>query len=189
MFHSRAVRRIFTLVPVAALHVIGIAVLVGATGRVSSTVHSDETLVTVFLQPTIRDDGGSPSGPDLPLLTIPLISLENSLNLSVLAIGYETSRNTGATIAAPSLMPNSSVSMATFVAQAALQPGEGATVVLRIQVLASGEPGDIEIDGSSGNHLIDLVAVEYARTQRWYSGRVGNYPETMWIRWGVRLQA
>lgn len=66
----------------------------------------------------------------------------------------------GAAVAAPSLRPDTAVSLEPYIAQAALLPGEDATVVLRIEVLASGKPG-----------------------------RIGDRTESMWIRWGVRLQA
>jgi protein TonB len=68
-------------------------------------------------------------------------------------------------------------------------PGEGATVVLRIEVLPNGEPGRIEIDASSGSSQVDEAAMDYARAHRWYAGRDGQTPQAMWVRWGVRLQA
>jgi TonB family protein len=185
----RLSHRTLVLIPVAALHAVVIAVLVSAMGQSSSPVYSNPSLVTIFLRPTIRDDDGTPSGPDLSMLAIPVESSLQGLDIPSLAIANETSRNSGATIAAPSLRPDSGTNLAPFVAQAALRPGEGATVVLRIHVLPTGEPGDIEVDGSSGSNQVDQAAIDYARTLRWYSGRVGNDPEAMWIRWGVRLQA
>jgi len=75
------------------------------------------------------------------------------------------------------------------IAQAALLPGEGATVVLRIEVLTSGEPGRIEADVTSGSRQVDQAAIAYARQHYRYAGRVRELSEAMWIRWGVRLQA
>jgi TonB family protein len=72
--------------------------------------------------------------------------------------------------------------------QASPTPGEGATVVLRIEVLESGDPGRIEIDASSGSQQVDQAAVDYARIQHWYAGRANGTPRPMWVRWGVRLQ-
>ncbi|MFL6605670.1 MAG: TonB family protein [Steroidobacteraceae bacterium] len=79
--------------------------------------------------------------------------------------------------------------MTPFIARAALLPGEGATVVLRVEVLETGIPGRVEIDVSSGSNQVDQAAVSYARTQRWYAGRVDGLAHSVWIRWGVRLQA
>lgn len=38
-------------------------------------------------------------------------------------------------------------------------------MVLRIEVLESGDPGRIEIDASSGSQQVDQAAVDYARIQ------------------------
>jgi TonB family protein len=105
------------------------------------------------------------------------------------AAAYEVNRNSRAAIATPSLRPDNPVSLTPYIAQAALLPGEGATVVLKIEVLANGEPGRIDIDTTSGSRQVDQAAIDYARQQRWYAGRVGDVPQPMWIRWGVRLQA
>lgn len=62
-------------------------------------------------------------------------------------------------------------------------------MVLRIEILPTGEPGRIDVDVSSGSRQVDQAAIDYARLHRWYAGRNGDSPQTMWIRWGVRLQA
>jgi TonB family protein len=182
-------RRTSVLVCVAALHVMVIAVLSGAVGQFASQGNFGPSLVTIFLRPTIRDSNDAPSGPDLSMISIPADSSLHNLDIPSPMIADDTSWNYGANISAPTLRPDGDVDLAPFIAQAALLPGQGATVVLRIQVLSTGEPGQIEVDGSSGSSKIDQAAIEYARNLRWYSGRVGNHPEAMWIRWGVRLQA
>jgi TonB family protein len=62
-------------------------------------------------------------------------------------------------------------------------------VVLRVEVLESGDPGRIQVDVSSGSQQIDQAAMDYARIQHWYAGRLNGVPHAIWIRWGVRLQS
>jgi periplasmic protein TonB len=123
------------------------------------------------------------------MLVVPIDKPLQELNIPLPNIAYDIARNEGATLAAPSLRPDNTVNLQPFIAQAALLPGEGATVVLRIEVLATGEPGRIDIDTSSGSHQVDQAAIDYARQHRWYAGRVGDHAESMWIRWGVLLKA
>lgn len=111
------------------------------------------------------------------------------MDIELPEINFVVSRNEAAVSVAPSLKEGGHTNMAPYIRQAALLPGEGATVVLRIEVLATGEPGGIEIDTSSGSGQVDQAAVDYARTRRWYAGRINGAPRAIWIRWGVRLQA
>ena len=76
-----------------------------------------------------------------------------------------------------------------YARDAGLPPGNGATVVLRIEVLGTGELGRIEVDVSGGRREIDQAAIAYARAMPWIGGMVDGRRESMWIRWGVRLQA
>jgi len=174
---------------VVALHLLAIATLLQSYGHFPGPAATSHTLTTIFLRPAIREADGLPPGPDLSMLVIPIDAPLPNLNLSALPIAYEVARNGGATIAAPTLRPDNAVALAPFIAQAALLPGEGATVVLRIEVLTTGEPGRIDIDASSGSRQVDQAAMDYARLHRWYAGRIGEHPQSMWIRWGVRLQA
>jgi len=141
--------------------------------------------VTVFIRPVISD-GGDP-GPDLSVLTVPADLHEAAATLVPPAVDFSVARNAGAGVSAPLPRSETTSDMHAYVTQAALLPGEGATVVLRVEVLTTGEPGRIEVDVSSGSDQVDQAAVGYARTQSWYAGRVGNVPQVMWIRWPVRL--
>jgi TonB family protein len=76
-----------------------------------------------------------------------------------------------------------------YAEQAGLAEGEGATVVLRVEVLDSGLLGRVEVEVSGGRASIDAAAVDFARSTPWVAGCVDGRPLTMWIRWGVRLQA
>jgi protein TonB len=174
---------------VAMLHLTAIIALVRLYGHFPGPAATSPTLTTIFLRPAIREADGLPPGPDLSMLVIPIDARLPNLNLPAPPIAYEVARNGGATIAAPILRPDNAVALAPFLVQAALLPGEGATVVLRIEVLATGEPGRIDIDTSSGSRQVDQAAMDYAREHRWYAGRVGSSSQSMWIRWGVRLQA
>ncbi len=146
-------------------------------------------LVTAFIHPTIRDAGTATARPDLSRLVIRVDKPLVNLNIEAPAIIFDETRNNAATSAAPSLQDSGQRDMGPFIKQAGLLPGEGVTVVLRIEVLDTGEPGRIEIDATSGSRQVDQAALDYARTRHWYAGRVNGNPHPMWIRWGVRLQA
>lgn len=174
---------------VAALHAIAIYALLSNGGSSSRPVAPSQSLITIFLRPAIRDAEDTPSGPDLSMLVIRTDTPRTYLDIPTPALTYDAPRNASATVSAPSLRPDNAISLAPFITQAGLLPGEGATVVLRIEVLPSGNPGVIAIDASSGSRQIDQAAINYARQHRWYAGRAGDTPIAMWIRWGVRLQA
>jgi TonB family protein len=76
-----------------------------------------------------------------------------------------------------------------FAQAADLPPGHGATIVVRLEVLGSGELGRIELDVSSGYAAIDQAALAYARTLTWVGGTKDGVPVAMWVRWAVRLEA
>ncbi len=76
-----------------------------------------------------------------------------------------------------------------FARQAELTPGSGATVVLRVEVYGSGLVGRVGVDVSGGTRALDEAAIAYVRALKWVAGRVDDRSETMWVRWGVRLQA
>ena len=174
---------------VAVLHAAAISVLLQSYGHFPSRERASEALTTLFLRPAIHEGKSTLLGPDASMLIVPTDTPIPELNIPAPPIAYETARAEGAAITAPTLRPDNAVPMAPFVAQAALLPGEGATVVLKIEVLTTGEPGSIEVDASSGSRQVDGAAIDYARQHRWYAGRVGQISESMWIRWGVRLQA
>jgi hypothetical protein len=77
----------------------------------------------------------------------------------------------------------------SFARAAGLRDGSSASVVLRVEVFGSGAVGRVEVDVSSGRPRIDEVAIAYARSLRWVGGREDEHPKTLWIRWGVTLQA
>lgn len=147
-----------------------------------------DAFVTVFIRPRIREAGE-------PISVVDPASLRLPLDRGLLALlpqpvfDVSVARNDSAAMAAPTLRGDGHEGMQPYLQQAGLSAGEGATVVLRVEVLESGDPGRIEIDASSGSRKIDQAAVDYARTQHWYAGRVNGAPHSMWIRWGVRLQA
>jgi TonB family protein len=181
-------KRLAVFLLVAGIHIAALVALIGAMNHPTRAPASAETFVTTFIQPRIRDAGPEPDR-HLSQLSLYLRTSLSNLRIPQPSIDFSVSRNDAASIAAPSLQYSAVVAMRPYIKEAALLPGEGATVVLRIEVLDSGEPGDIEIDTSSGSPQVDRAAIEYARTQHWYAGRVNNVPKRMWVRWGVRLQA
>jgi TonB family protein len=111
------------------------------------------------------------------------------LDIKTPRIDFTVDRNVNAAMAAPVLDSDAPVDSSIFVQRAALSPGEGATVVFRIEVLEDGSAGQITIDVSSGSAQIDEAALEFARAHRWIPAVVAGIPKAMWIRWSVRLQA
>jgi hypothetical protein len=75
-----------------------------------------------------------------------------------------------------------------FARAAGLKPGEGVTVVVRIEVLGSGELGRVTVDMSGGSTARDEAAIAYARSLTWIGGLIDGQPATLWLRWGIRLQ-
>ena len=100
--------------------------------------------------------------------------------------GAVTIRSSGPTVP-PHPDETFTLNAATFARQAGLQGGFGATVVVRVEVRGTGEVGRVEVDVSGGSRRVDRAAVAYVRALKWIGGRVGNEPQTLWIRWGVRL--
>jgi TonB family protein len=187
----------FTASPARALALLCLVVVVHVAAfsalrrSMSFTVKATPTpsFVMVFIQPKIRDGGADAAQPDMSDLLLRMESSVTQLQIDQPAIEVEATRNAGASVAAPTLIGSAPLDMSAYTRQAALLPGEGATVVLRIEVLASGEAGRIEIDTSSGSHQVDEAAITYARTRHWNAGRMNGAAQGMWIRWGVRLQA
>jgi TonB family protein len=105
------------------------------------------------------------------------------------SMDFSVDRNTSAAVVAPTLQGDGHSGIQPYVRRAGLRRGEGATVVLRIEVSDMGAPNRIVVDTSSGSRLIDAAAVEFAQMQHWYAGRINGRPHAMWIRWGIRLQA
>lgn len=181
--------RVLLLLLVTTVHVLAILILARFRNLAVETPSTATTPVTVFIQPKLRDSGDNSADSAVSQLTVRVDSLSLRLHIEAPELDFFVSRNEAAGIAAPSLQTDGRTGIERYVREAALLPGEGATVVLRVEVLATGEPGQIEIDTSSGRLQIDQAALDYARTQRWYAGRVNGIPQAMWIRWGVRLQA
>jgi TonB family protein len=184
---SRAWEMSGIVVLAIACHAAVIIVLARGISGFAGLSADGNALTVIFIQPTIRADHAV--GPDIYRLTVAALVPVEVPHIEAIPSEFTTEREHGAGIAAPTLLSSSTVSLAPYVAQAALLPGEGATVVLRIEVLENGEPGRIEVDNSSGSEQVDRAAINYARTQRWYAGREGDTPTRMWVRWGVRLQA
>ena len=76
-----------------------------------------------------------------------------------------------------------------FAIQAGLSSGQGATVVLRVEVLDDNEPGRILVEVSGGSAVIDAAAIAYARTMPWIGAVVDGKPVPMEVRYAVHLQS
>jgi TonB family protein len=178
-------RSFIALAVIVPLHIAGLVV---AEHSLRPSVRStDERIATVFIQPKIGS-GQVGKKPELSRLAFLTKERLQAIHVNLPSLDFEVERNAGSAISAPTPMPDNQTDMAAYVARATLRPGEGATVILRVEVLETGTPGRIEIDASSGSRWIDQAAIDYARTQRWYPGRTNGKARVMWIRWGVRLQ-
>jgi TonB family protein len=153
----------------------------------ASSLAPPETWMTVFIKPRIRETGEAPAALDPSELTR-VIPRFDTLQVGAEELDYSVDRNGSAAMVAPTLAGDGHLGN-PYLQQAGLAQGQGATVVLRIEVLASGDPGRILIETSGGNDQIDQAALGFARTQHWYAGRINGTPRPMWIRWGVRLQS
>lgn len=76
-----------------------------------------------------------------------------------------------------------------FALAAGLEPGQGATVVLRLAIDGGGALLDARVEVSGGSDAIDHAAIDYARALTWIGGAEDGRPVRTWIRWGVRLEA
>ena len=76
-----------------------------------------------------------------------------------------------------------------FAIQAGLSSGQGATVVLRIEVLDDNEAGRIVVEVSGGSAAIDTAAIAFARAMPWIGAVVDGKPVPMEVRYAVHLQA
>jgi len=181
-------RKVLSFVAIGSHHALAVWGFIVAE-TVPSRVVSPDVIMTVFIQPTISKNAPTQSRPDLSRLSFQIHTPLPAIDVDVPQVEYDVARNTGATSVAPSLDAVPRVDMAPFARSAALLPGEGATVVLRIEVLKDGLPGHIAVDVSSGSTQIDEAAMAYARAHRWEPAMAAGNAERMWIRWGVRLQA
>lgn len=186
---TRSITHLGLVSVIAVLHLAAVSILDRSARHAERSAADADPLVTVFIRPGISDDGAQSASRDLSRLLVRIPDPRAAVHIEPVELSFFVSRNNAATVAAPSLQGDGRRGMEPYVREAALAPGQGATVVLRVEVLDTGKPGRIEVDVSSGNAGIDEAAVGYARTQRWYAGRTTGAPRTMWIRWAVRLQA
>jgi TonB family protein len=173
---------------IIVLHVAGVALLERSTPAFAKRSASSEATVMAVILPKIREGAGD----DLPNLSTLVVQLHDpfaDLHIEQPQINFEVVRNSSALSAAPTLVGLAQPDMSAYVRQASLPRGAGATIVLRIEVLESGDPGQILIDTSSGSQQTDQAAIDYARTLHWNAGRVNGTVHAIWIRWAVRLQA
>lgn len=63
----------------------------------------------------------------------------------------------------------------------ALRRGWEGTVLLRVHVLASGRPGNIEIERSSGREMLDRAAVRTVQKWTFVPAKRGNEPQDGWV--------
>jgi TonB family protein len=186
---QRAVTRPLVLgtavVAVLAAHIVGVLFLVHSTRAAPAGV--SDTWVNAFILPTIRDRVGR-APPDLPLRAIQLELHPADLHIELPQPDVDLERNNAAASAAPTLTGLTYTDMSPYVREAALRPGQGVTVVLRVEVLEDGTAGRIEVATSGGSPQIDQAAIHYARTRHWNAARVNGLAHALWIRFGVRLQ-
>ena len=184
------IERLALLSLAAALQCAGISVLQHSVrGLPPQLPAAPERLVSIFIQPQIVDSANLTKEPDLAQVTVRLDDLLGAPQIEAPDISFSVTRNAAALVATPTLRSNGRLSLERHANTPGLGPGSGATIVLRIEVLATGEPGRIVVDVSSGNSQVDQLAISLAHVQHWYAGRISGVPRSMWIRWAVHLQS
>lgn len=181
--------RLAVLGLLGALHIVLFLAFARATYYPPPSIQSPDALITLFIRPRIREAGEPVSVVDPSSLQLRLNPELTDLLTAQPEFDFSVARNDSAAVVAPTLQGDGHSGIQPYLQQTGLRPGQGATVVLRIEVLESGDPGRIEIDASSGSQQVDQAAMDYARIQHWYAGRTNGTPRPMWVRWGVRLQA
>jgi TonB family protein len=180
--------RLAVLGLLGVLHTVLFLAFARVTYHPAPSVQLPDALITAFIRPRIREAYEPVSVVDPSSLQLRLGARLTALLTAQPDFDFSVARNESAAMVAPTLQGDGQSGIQPYLQRAGLRRGEGATVVLRIEVLESGDPGRIEIDASSGSQQIDQAAVDYARIQHWYAGRANGAPRPMWVRWGVRLQ-
>jgi TonB family protein len=176
-------------IAIVAVHTVAIWALIGATA-IKANSQADSNVLTAWILPLqIRPAGALNSGVLRLPISLRLASPPIAVHVPTALVAPTVNRNANVTSAAPTLDQTNSADLGPYVVKAALGPGQGATVVLRVEVLESGDPGRILVDVSSGNPQVDRAAVDYARAQHWFAGLTQGVISRIWIRLGVRLQA
>src|SRR5580658_797498 len=80
---------------------------------------------------------------------------------------------------APQLARFQPVDPGSFARRAGLAPGQGASVVLVVEVLRDGHTGSVELSRGCGHPAVDAAAVAYARLLRWTPGTRDHQAEIM----------
>jgi hypothetical protein len=172
------------LLGIVLVHAAVIELVVAVPGERIRVVET-EPLISVFIRPQVVVSRG-PSVESLALhipKAAPLlyaVPMPEVVRPTIVAIGVGMMAPRPADVA---------IDPAPFARRAGLQPGEGATVVLRLEVLGTGQLGRIEIEVSGGASEVDREAIAYVKSLPWIGGMSDGRPASMWIRWGVRLQA
>ncbi len=185
-------RRVLSCGAVAALHVVVALLLVPRPWqRGASTAESQPAMTATLLsiesaRPEIAaneaDAGASPETrfelPAPPRLPEPFEEkLEEAPETPVQAF------------VPPRLDEKSRLDMADFARRAGIDPGRSARVILAVTVNEQGVAADIRVAISSGDSLVDALAVEYARALRWDPAIVQGRNSSMNIRLPVVLAA
>ena len=114
---------------------------------------------------------------------------EHAISLPAVPVIRYSEPNAQAVSVAPQLLDTAPPDIAPFLQQAGLLPGESAVVVLRVEVLADGHVGQVQVDVSSGSKQVDETAIAYVRALAWVPGRLHGMEESTWVRQGVRFTA
>jgi hypothetical protein len=76
-----------------------------------------------------------------------------------------------------------------FPTRAGLVTGQGATAVLRVDVLDDNELSRIVVEASGGSAAIDAAAIAYAQSMPWIGAVIDVKSVIMWVRYAVHLQS
>jgi TonB family protein len=185
---ARARLRIFGAV--ATAHITLIWWLAGPTAiqsKTDSTLGKSLTLISII-------DSDKPPMPDaVPIpevqMKAPEFEVEAPVHIVFEDPDWDTVPGVVGQISAPRPASSNYEGTAAYAQRAGMAPGELATVVLGVRVLANGSVGEVSVVISSGNVAADVQAVNYVTALRWTPGSRNHHATDMRIRWSVTLVA
>jgi len=178
--------RWWVAVGVGGGHVVLLAFLAGQYPQARLEEHAaPET--SVFLAVVLEER--HPEVLPLPEMTFasPVIRPPSLQEVDFVADEWGDISGVTAEASAPQLSRFQRVTPSSFARQAGLAPGQTASVVVTVEVLADGRTGAIEVTRGSGNPAVDEAAVAYCRQLHWIPGTHEHHAETMRVSLPVTL--
>lgn len=182
--HREVKLRSGPLLGIVVAHVAVVALVVATPGGRIPVVETERMVVALERPAVLVTD-------DPAILPIPRPRHRHSASAPSALLVADVDPPIFTTVGVGTMVPHrtgNAIDPAPFARRAGLQAGQGATVVLRVEILGSGEVGRVEVEVSGGSEVIDRAAIEFVRALTWEGGMVDGRPTALWVRQGVRLQ-